>query len=87
MKRVGIKIRTSRYFNGNIKFEDLDFDNILLDEKSYKNILIYGVLYKILIGAKPLRIICNKVDRFLRDYDGTKYLVLFGYNRIRHLED
>ena len=32
---------------------------------------------KTLIGAKPLRIMFDKVDGFIRDYDGTKYLVLF----------
>ena len=33
------------YFNDMIKFEDLDFDNILIDEKSYENILIYNISY------------------------------------------
>ena len=33
---------------------------------------------KKLIGGKPLRIIFNKVDRFISDNVGTKYLVLFG---------
>ena len=26
-----------------IKIEDLDLDNILIDEKSYKNILVYNI--------------------------------------------
>ena len=41
--------------------------------------LIYDVSYKILIGAKPLHIMFDKVNGFIRDYDGTKYLVLFSY--------
>ena len=68
------------YFDDIIKIEDFDFDNISLDEKSYKNILIYDISYKIVIGAKPLRIMFHKVNGFIRDYDGTKtlsyYLVL-----------
>ena len=32
----------------------------------------------ILIGAKHLRIIIDKVDVFIRPYDGTRYLVLLG---------
>ena len=32
------------YFDGIIKFEDFDFDNILLDEKSNENISLYDVL-------------------------------------------
>ena len=53
---------------------------------------IYDVLYKTLIGAKCLRIMLDKVDGFVRDYNGTKYLVIFGpekyyaiFNRIRYL--
>ena len=63
-----------------------------MDGKSYKNILVYDISYKTLIGAKPLRIRFNKVDRFISIYDGTTYLVLFAgekydfiYNRIRYL--
>ena len=54
--------------------------------------LIYDVWYKTLIGAKPLYIMCNKVDGFMRDYNETKYLVSFGpekydaiYDRICYL--
>ena len=61
-----------------MKIEDFDFDNILLAEISYENILICDILRETLIGAKPLRIIFDKVDGFIRDYGGTKYLVLFG---------
>ena len=41
--------------------------------------------------AKPLRTRFDKIDRFIKVYNGTKYLVLFGpkkydaiYNRIRY---
>ena len=43
------------YFNDIVKFEDLHFDNILLDNKSNKKILIYQILYKTFIGKKSLR--------------------------------
>ena len=55
-KKVSIKIRTCYYFDDIIKIEHFDFDNILLDEKSYENVSIYDISYKSLIGAKPLRI-------------------------------
>ena len=66
------------------------FDDILIDEKSHKNILIYDISYKTLIGSKSLHIRFNKIDGFIRIYDGTRYLTLFGsekydYNRIRYL--
>ena len=54
--------------------------------------MIYDISHKTLIGVKPLSFIYNKMDGFIRDYDGTKYLVLFRsekydaiYDRIRYL--
>ena len=51
-----------------------------------------NILYKALIDAKPLGIRFHKVERFIRIYNGTRYLVLFGpekydeiYNRISYL--
>ena len=49
--------------------EEFVFDDILLDENSYENILIYGISYKTLIGAKTLLIMFGKIDGFIRDYD------------------
>ena len=90
LKEIDIKNRTCYYFDDMIKIEDFDLRNILIDEKSWENILVYNISYKRLI--KPLRITFNKIDGFIKVYDGTKYLVLFGnekyyyiYNRIRYL--
>ena len=41
--KVLIKNRTCYYFDDIIKLEDFDPDNILIDEKSHKNILIYDI--------------------------------------------
>ena len=45
-----------------------------------------------LIGSKPLHITFDKIDRFIRVCDGTRYLVLFGpekydaiFNGIRYV--
>ena len=38
------------------KFEDFDTDNVLIDEKSYKRILICNISYITLTGAKTLHI-------------------------------
>ena len=74
-----------------IKIEDFGLDNILLDEKSYENILVYDILYKSLIDSKPLRIRFDKIDGFIRVFDRARYLVFFGsekydsiYNRIKY---
>ena len=49
-------------------------------------------IFHIKIGPKPLRIRFDKIDGFIRIYDGTRYLTLFGsekydaiYNKIRYL--
>ena len=38
LKEIDIKNCTCYCFDDKTKIEDFDFDNILLDEKSYKNI-------------------------------------------------
>ena len=47
------------YFDDIIKIEDLNLDDVSIDEKLYKNILIYNISHKNLI-ANPLRIIFHK---------------------------
>ena len=91
-KKVRIKNRTCYYFDDIIKFEDFGFSKILIDKKSYENLLVYNISFKTLIGAKPLRIRFDKVDGFIRVYDGNRYVVSFGpeiygaiYNRLRYL--
>ena len=77
-KKVHIKNCTCYYFNYIIKLEDFDLENILIDEKSPENILIYDISYKTLIGSKPLCIRFSKINGFIRISDGTRYLTLFG---------
>ena len=96
IKEIDIKNCTCYYFNDIIKIENFDLDNILIDEQSYENILVYNIQkfisYKNFIAAKSLHIRFDKTDGFVRVYDETRYLVLFRsekyyfiYNRIRYL--
>ena len=78
LKKVPIKNRTCYYFNGIIKLEDFDLDNILIDEKSQVNILVYNISYKTSIDSKRFHIRFSKIDGFIRIYGGTRYLTLFG---------
>ena len=73
LRKIRIKNRTCYYFDDTTKFEDFNCDNILLDEKSDEDILIYDVSYKTLTGATSLRILFDNVDSFIRVYDETKY--------------
>ena len=92
LKEIDIKNRMCYYFDDIIKIEDFDLDNILIGETSYEIILVYNISYKSLIDSKPLSIRFNKIDGFIRVYDGTRYLVLIGSekydsicDRIRYL--
>ena len=92
LKKVCIKNRVRYYFDDMIKLEDFDLDNILIDEKSHDNILIYPISYKNLIGSKPLRTRFNKIDGIIRIYDRSICLILFGnkksdaiYDKVRNL--
>ena len=60
------------YFNNLNSFEDLNLDNILINENSNENILFYNISYKNLISTKPLRIRFDKIDGYIRVYDGIK---------------
>ena len=62
-------------FQWQIKIED-DHHNFSIDEKLYKNILVYTISYKTLIGVTPLRFRFNKIDGFTTVCNGTRYLVL-----------
>ena len=53
-----------------------------MDEKSYEKVLIYDVSYKILLSTKPLDITFDKVDGFIRVYDGSTYFLLFDAENI-----
>ena len=92
LKEIDNKNHTCYYLDDIIKIEHFDLNNILIDENSYENILVYKISYKSLIDSKPLRIRFDKLDGFLRVYDRTKYLGLFRsekkcsiYNRSRYL--
>ena len=65
LREINIKNHTCNYFDDITKIEDFDFHNILLDEKSNENILVYDISYKTLIDAKPLRIRFDKVEGFI----------------------
>ena len=82
LKEIDNKNHTCYYLDDIIKIEDFDLNNILIDENSYENILVYNISYKSLIDSKPWRIRFDKLDGFIRVYDRTKYLVLFRSEKI-----
>ena len=71
LKEIGIKKTYVLLFRWYIGIENFDLNNILIDENSYENILVYNISYKNLIDSKPLHIRFNKINVFIRVYDGT----------------
>ena len=59
-----------------MEIESFEFDNILSD---WRNIVweYFSLWHKMWIGEKPLHIRFDKVDGFVRVYDGYRYKVLF----------
>ena len=49
--------------------------------------MCYDISYKTLTGTKPLQINFHKEDGSIRDYDGTKYSVLFGLEKSNAIDD
>ena len=65
LKEIDIKNHACYYFEDIIKIGDFGLENILIDEKSFANILVYNISFKSLINAKPLRIRFDKIDEFI----------------------
>ena len=86
LKEIDIKNCTCYYFDYIMRVINIDFNNILFDEKAYKKIfehfLVYDISHKTFMGKKPLRIWFDKIDGFINIYGGIRYLVLLDYNEI-----
>ena len=63
VKDINIKIHTCYFFDDIINIKDFDPDNIKIDEKSYKNILIYYIAYVTIKDSKYVNI--NSVNLFI----------------------
>ena len=86
IKDTNIKKHTYYLFDDIINIEEIDPNNIKIDEKSYKNILIYNIVYVTIkkdlkiYSANPLYLIFNKVNRYFEEINGNKYLTLVPTN-------
>ena len=79
LKKFVLKI--VRFNDEIIKLGHFNLNDILIDEKSDGNILIYNMSYRTLIDSKPLRIRFLKLHGIIRIYDGIRYLTLFGWKK------
>ena len=89
-EEIDIKNRTYYFFNDIINIKNFYSNHVKIDEKSYKNILIYytGIyicyicikikdLKSIKINSvNPLYLIFNKVNEYFEEINENKYLML-----------
>ena len=60
--------------------EVINVNGILLDKKSYKNILIYDISYKNFKGKKALPIMFIRVRGLIKIFNGIRYSEVFESN-------
>ena len=58
-----------------------------MNKNKYENILIYDISYKTFMGRKSLRIRFNKINGFIKIYEGIRYLILYNYERYNAIYD
>ena len=81
---IDIKNQTFYVFNDNINIKNFDPNNIKLDEKSFKDILIYYISYLTIKTSKYIKInnvnllylIFSKVSTYFEEINKSKYLTL-----------
>ena len=81
-----INRRNRTFFGDIIIIKDFDPNNIKIDKKSYKNILIYYTGYETIkndlhiYSVNPSYLILGKVNRYFVKINGNKYLTLIPTN-------
>ena len=88
VKEIDIKNQTYYFFDDIINIKNFNSNDIKIDEKSYKNILIYYIGYVTIKdlkyvkinSANPLYLIFNKVNGYFEEINGNKYLTIVPTN-------
>ena len=88
VKDIDIKNRTYYFFNDIINIKTFDANNIKIDEKSNKNILIYYIGYVTIkhskyvktVSVNTLYLYFNKVNGHFEKINENKYLTLVPTN-------
>ena len=88
VKDIDIKNHTCYFFDDIINIKNIDPNNIKIDEKSYRKILIYyngyvtikNLKYVKINSVNPLYLIFNKVNAYFEEANGNNYLTLVPTN-------
>ena len=78
MKEIYLKNLTYHFFNDMINLKNFEPSNIKIDEKSFKNTLIYYIRYVTPNSVNPLYLIINQINGYIKENkrNGNKYLTL-----------
>ena len=87
-KNISIKNCTYYFFDDIINIKCFDPNNVKIEEKSYKNILIYYIRYVMIKDSKyikinsvnPLYLTINKMNKYFEESNENKYLMLAPTN-------
>ena len=93
VKEIDIKNQTYYFLDDTINIKNFDPNNIKIDEKSYKNILIYYIGYVTIKDSKyvkinsvnPLYLIFSKVNGYFEEINKNKYLTLVPTNESKEI--
>ena len=86
VKYINIKNDTYYFFNDIFNMKDFDPNNIRIDEKSYKNILICYIGYVTIkkdpkiYNVNSLHLISDKINGYFEEINENKYLTLVPTN-------
>ena len=69
---IDTKTRTFYFFNGIINIENVDPNDIKIDKKLFKNVLIYYVFYVTLSSMKPLYLTINNANEYIEESNRNK---------------
>ena len=90
VKDINIKSHTYYFLNDIINIKYFDPGNIKINEKSYKNILIYYYIWYVTIkkelkiySVNPLYLILGDVNGYFEEINENKYLTLVPTNESR----
>ena len=76
VKEINVENRTNYFFDVMINEKNLDQNKIKINGKSYKNTLIHCINYERTNSVKPLYVIINKMNTYIEESNGNKYLML-----------
>ena len=94
IKDIDIKKHTYYFFNDTINIKNVDPNNVKIDGKSYKNIVIYYIRYVTIKDSEyvkinsvnPLYLIFNKVNGYFEEINKSKSLTLVSTNQSENLK-